>query len=202
MWDLKACPGKFLRITPTEIEFESNFSSMSQHLRSNECSNFLIAENFENLTLWDWMWGWFQQFIYLSDHWKFLRITPFEIEFQSDFSKFVFNSNISYQLLRIRSLRLNLGVISAINTVFIIQELSDCRLRIRPLRLNVRTISAVYLSTECLSDCFIRVTVLLEYFDLLWWWGRGPLQGGAQGKLPQLPPLLVALKSVHVHSLG
>ena len=32
--------------------------------------------------------------IYLSDHWKFLRIRPSEIEFQSDFSKFVFNSYI------------------------------------------------------------------------------------------------------------
>ena len=48
MWDLKACPGKFLRIRPTEIEFDSNFSSISQHSRSNEYSNFLIAENFEN----------------------------------------------------------------------------------------------------------------------------------------------------------
>ena len=27
--------------------------------------------------------------IYLSDHWKFLKITQFEIEFQSDFRKFV-----------------------------------------------------------------------------------------------------------------
>ena len=48
MWDLKALPGEFLRITPTEIEFESNFSSISQYLRSSEYSTFLIAENFEN----------------------------------------------------------------------------------------------------------------------------------------------------------
>ena len=34
--------------------------------------------------------------IYLSDHWKFLRIRPSEIEFQSDFSKFVFNSYIPF----------------------------------------------------------------------------------------------------------
>ena len=44
MWDLKACPGKSLRIIPTKIEFESNFSSVSQHLRSTEYSTFLIAE--------------------------------------------------------------------------------------------------------------------------------------------------------------
>ena len=50
MWDCpgKACPGKFLRITPTKIEVESNFSSISQHSRSSEYSKFLIAENFEN----------------------------------------------------------------------------------------------------------------------------------------------------------
>jgi len=42
MWDMKACPGKFLRIRPTEIEFESNFSSISQYLRY--CT-FLNAEN-------------------------------------------------------------------------------------------------------------------------------------------------------------
>jgi len=50
-----------------------------------------------------------------------------------------------WKFLRIRYLRLNLGVISAIITVFIILELSDCMkfLRIRPLR---RTTSAVYLS--------------------------------------------------------
>ena len=51
MWDLKACPGEFLRITPTEIEFESNSSSISQHLRSSEYSTFLIAKNFENRAL-------------------------------------------------------------------------------------------------------------------------------------------------------
>jgi len=42
MWDLKAFPWKILRI---EIEFESNFSSISQHLRSSEYNTFLIAEN-------------------------------------------------------------------------------------------------------------------------------------------------------------
>ena len=30
MWDLKACPGKKLKIRLSEIEFESNFSSISQ----------------------------------------------------------------------------------------------------------------------------------------------------------------------------
>jgi len=64
--------------------------------------------------------------IYLSDHWKFLRIRPSEIEFQSDLSKFVFNC-YSYTFLiavRIRPLRLNLGTISAVISVFVIQELS------------------------------------------------------------------------------
>ena len=65
--------------------------------------------------------------IYLSDHCKFFRIRPSEIEFQSDFSKFVFNSYQLLEILRIRPLRLNLGVISAVITVFIIHELSDCR---------------------------------------------------------------------------
>ena len=45
MWDLKACLGNFLRIKPTEIEFESNFSSISQHSRSTTYSTFLIAKN-------------------------------------------------------------------------------------------------------------------------------------------------------------
>ena len=49
MWDLKACPGKILRIRPTEIEFDSNFSSISQHLKFTECMQYLlVAENFEN----------------------------------------------------------------------------------------------------------------------------------------------------------
>ena len=48
MWDLKVFPEKFLKIRPSEIEFESNFSSISQHLRSTEYNTFLIAENFEN----------------------------------------------------------------------------------------------------------------------------------------------------------
>ena len=46
VWNLKVCPGKFLRIRPTEIAFESNFSNISQHLRSTEYSTFLIAEKF------------------------------------------------------------------------------------------------------------------------------------------------------------
>ena len=37
--------------------------------------------------------------IYLSDHWKFLRIRLSETDFQSDFSKFAFNSNIPFRLL-------------------------------------------------------------------------------------------------------
>ena len=41
MRDLKA--GKFLRIRPTEIEFESNFSSVSQ-------PTFLIAKKFNPLS--------------------------------------------------------------------------------------------------------------------------------------------------------
>ena len=48
MWDLKAFPWKILRI---EIEFESNFSSISQHLRSSGYSTFLIDKNFENYRL-------------------------------------------------------------------------------------------------------------------------------------------------------
>jgi len=73
MWNLKACPGKILRIRPSEIEREGDFSGFSQ-----SCS--LMA-------------------IYLSDHWKFLKIRLFEIEFQSDFSKFVFNNYIPFRLL-------------------------------------------------------------------------------------------------------
>ena len=57
--------------------------------------------------------------IYLSDYWKFLRIKLYEIEFQSDFSKFLFNSYILYKIFRIRLLRLNAGVIPTINTVFL-----------------------------------------------------------------------------------
>ena len=37
--------GLLLRIRPSEIEFDSNFSSISQHLRSTEYSTFLITEN-------------------------------------------------------------------------------------------------------------------------------------------------------------
>ena len=49
--------------------------------------------------------------IYLFDHWKFLRIRPSEIEFQSDFSKHAFNS---YPIAGELDLRLNSGVISAV----------------------------------------------------------------------------------------
>ena len=59
MWDLNACPRKILRIKPTKIEFESNFSSASQNLRSTEFSTFLIAK---------------------------LRIRPTETECEADFS--------------------------------------------------------------------------------------------------------------------
>jgi len=48
MWDLKACRGENLRIRLLKIEFESNLSGISQHLRSTEYSTFLIAEKFEN----------------------------------------------------------------------------------------------------------------------------------------------------------
>ena len=41
MWDLKGCPGKILRIKPTEIEVESHFSSKTQHLRSTE---YIVCE--------------------------------------------------------------------------------------------------------------------------------------------------------------
>jgi len=41
---------------------------------------------------------------------------------------------------------MNLGVIPAVITVFIMQELSDCRkfLEVNPVRLKVRAISVVY----------------------------------------------------------
>jgi len=32
MWDLKAFPGKFFRIRPTEVEFENNFSRTSMEI--------------------------------------------------------------------------------------------------------------------------------------------------------------------------
>jgi len=48
MWDLKAFPGKILRNRASAIEFESNFSSISQYLRSTEYSTLLIVKNFEN----------------------------------------------------------------------------------------------------------------------------------------------------------
>jgi len=51
MRDLKAFPGKILRIRSTEIEFKSNFSRISQYLRSTEYSTFLIAKKLENKTL-------------------------------------------------------------------------------------------------------------------------------------------------------
>ena len=79
---------------PTEIEFENNFSSISQHLRSTEYSTFLIT--------------------------KKLRIKPTEIECGSDFNKFVFNSYIPFKMLRIRPLRLNLRTISAVYPSIII----------------------------------------------------------------------------------
>ena len=68
--------------------------------------------------------------IYVSDHWKFLRI---KIEFQSDFSKFVLNSYIF--------------------------ENSTSEIECE------NSFSSIII-TEYLSDCYIRVTVLLEYFDL------------------------------------
>ena len=72
--DLKACPGKILRIGPSEIECEGDFTGISLVYHNN-----LMA-------------------IYLCDHWKFLRIRPSEIEIQSDFRTFVFNSYIPFPL--------------------------------------------------------------------------------------------------------
>jgi len=72
MWNLKAFPEN-LKIRPIDIEFESNFSSTSQHLRSTEYSTFLIAKNF--------------------------GIRSSEIEYQSDSSRFVFNSYLHFQML-------------------------------------------------------------------------------------------------------
>ena len=87
--------------------------------------------------------------------------------------------------MRITPSKIEFGVISAVITVFIIPELSDCTkvLRIRPLRLNVGTISVVYLSIimimimgkgmACIPDHCSNYTkikfefVLLEYFNLL-----------------------------------
>jgi len=53
MWGLMGCPGKFLKIRPSEIEFESIISALaiSQYLRSSKYSTFLIAKKFENYTL-------------------------------------------------------------------------------------------------------------------------------------------------------
>jgi len=56
MWD----PQENLRIRPSEIEFESNFSSTLQHLRSTEYSTFLIAKSL--------------RIKFLSNCLKFLRI--------------------------------------------------------------------------------------------------------------------------------
>ena len=143
-WDLKACPKKILRIRPSEIKFEGNFSSRSQHLRSSEYNAFLIAEILR-IKISKRMWGWFQQFINGYIPFWSLGIRPSEIEFQSDFSKLVFYSYVPFWLPS----EIELGShFRSIITVFVIyiQELADCKkfLRIRPLRLNVRAISAVY----------------------------------------------------------
>jgi len=77
---LEDLPQKILKIRPSdhEIEFESNFSSISQHSRS---STFLIV------TLWDWMWGWFQQFITIIHYTllitgKFWELDPLRLNFR------------------------------------------------------------------------------------------------------------------------
>ena len=123
MWDLKACPWKILRIRPAEIEFESNFSSISQYLRSTEYSTFLIA--------------------------KKLRIKPSEIECEADFSslsKYIYLFD-HWKFWGLNPLKLNFRVILA-SLYSIVIYLSDCRifLRMTSLRLNVRTISACSLS--------------------------------------------------------
>ena len=51
MWDLKACPGKILRNTLSEIEFKSNFSSISRHIKSTEYSNYLISKKILRIRL-------------------------------------------------------------------------------------------------------------------------------------------------------
>jgi len=86
IWNLEVCPGKIFRIRPFEIEFENNFSSISQHLRSTESvalkiweidplrlnvrlisavyHNNLVAiflSDWWELDHWDWIWEWFQQ---------------------------------------------------------------------------------------------------------------------------------------------
>jgi len=94
--------------------------------------------------------------------------------------------------LRIRPLKLNLGVISTLITVFILQELSDYRkfLSIKPMKLNVRTISADYPSTiitEYLPNCYIRVTALSEYFDFLHNVAGAPSKMGPRANCPSCP---------------
>ena len=58
MWDMGACPRK--KIRPSEVEFESHFSTKPEYLLFTECSS--------------------------SDSWKSLRIIPSEFECESDFS--------------------------------------------------------------------------------------------------------------------
>ena len=98
---------------------------------------------------------------------KFWGLDPLRLNFRAIWASMSLIATYlsdCWKILRIRSLRLNLGTISAVITVFVIQELSDCRkfLKIRPLRLNVRTISAACPSITIhwllyYGDCSIRV---------------------------------------------
>ena len=136
---LNACPGKILRIRPTEIEFESNFSSIIITAFNIRCplSTVPLIWELNSLRLN------VRQFITIVNHWKFLRIIPSKIKCQSNFSKFIFTSYVPFRLmeiLRIRSLRLNLGVISAAITVSLFRNSHYCWkfLRIRPTEIECK----------------------------------------------------------------
>ena len=76
-----------MRTRTTKIEFESNFSSISQHLRSTEYNTFLIAEKFENyidplrlnVRLILAVYHNNLMAIYLSDHWKVISASLYLI---------------------------------------------------------------------------------------------------------------------------
>ena len=118
-----------------------------------------------------------------------LRFRLSKIEFQSYFSstsQYLFSTEYAIFLnagkfWELDPLGLNLREIQ--QYIIIYYPLNTSTYEI--LRLNVRTISTVYLNIIIhwitFSDCCIRVTVLLEYFDLVWWF---------QGKMPQFPPFL------------
>jgi len=118
-------PGNFENWA-SKIEFESHFSSISKYLLSTEYINFLIAgwelskpSEIESKGDFSSLLQWFKSYT-PSNHWK---LDPLILNFRMISASLYWIAILSDCW---KILGLNLRVISAVITVFIPQDLSNC----------------------------------------------------------------------------